>query len=80
MLSTDLLNAWMKYGRIINNNTQMLIFIYVIDNWMFINIVIDSDRDIFYIRRDHCSIVPQITIVINIVIVTLVYMNSLKYA
>jgi len=22
---------------------------------MFINIVIDSDRDIFYIRRDHCS-------------------------
>jgi len=37
---------------------------------MFINIVIDSDRDIFYICRDHCSIVPHIIVVINIVIVT----------
>jgi len=44
---------------------------------MFINILIDSDCDIFYICHNHCSIVPQITVVINIVIVTLVDLYEL---
>jgi len=44
---------------------------------MFINIVIDSNRDIFYICHDHCSIVFQITVVINIVFITFVGLYEL---